>query len=238
MIRTKISALLIALIALSGCSFLDVEPGYVVDAYLTTRVINGDTMVAINGNAQSNVAVKSVRMYNVDGKFEYDLKNLYSDGSGFEFFADTADYMTSFDDEGLVYFEITHENGDFGLQPDYLYSDLLLPFEIKEVVPDTLHYHSGQTETVLWDEMEDVAYLNLTMTLADTLIYFHPYVTYDNYCNINSLDNWWINNYTPQEGDTFKVYMSALMLEYGASSISEIQCVAYSPGFTFVWSAD
>lgn len=240
MLKKKKSVLwlLLALLA-SGCSFMEVEPSYLVDAFLSTQVIDGDTMVAVNGYVQSDYPMSAVKMYHEDESFSYELSSVYEDGYSFEHVADSNDFVSDFDGTGLVYFEMEHDGEYHGLQADYLYNNLIYPFEVTNVVPDTLGGdHSDNAETIIWDNVEDADYVCIYLTMADTLIYSRVYISgYHGSFKIKSNDTGWINSYVPKKGDEFKVQMTAMMMEDALTYISNLQCVTFSKNiYSFIWT--
>ncbi len=238
MLKNKISILWLSVVLLtSGCSWLEVEPTYLVDAFYSTQLIDGDTLVAINGYAQSDFSMTSVRMYNEGEDFSYDLSALFDDGYAFEFAADSNDFVKDFEDYGLIYFEIEHEEDYSGLKADFVYDDLIYPFEISNVRPDTSGVNSDNAAILEWEDVENADFVSIYITRADTLVYNRVYIDgLRGSFKIKATDRAWINYYMPQLGDEFEVQMTAMMMEDATSYVANLQCITFSNTFSFTWS--
>jgi len=232
MTKTAISKLLItgSLIGLLySCVDLDVEKQYLADAYISTKIIDGDTLFAIESCIQANDIMTGVKMKNPDS-IEVNLKKISA--SYYEYIVADSFFTSQQPHTGNYIFSVFFADETAVTTVDNLTADIIKPTQIKEVKINNV----DKIVSVEWIKNDKAVYYTVKILKNDTILYSSGLIS-DGYSSATIYPysgNWAINK-NPKGGETYDLIVSAILTEKDATKYFEIQAISQSSKSTFVW---
>jgi len=237
----KMKKILSLILILSGltltfysCVNLDTEKGksYFPDAYICSKIINGDTLYLVGGYVSANTPIKSVIMKSPDGSFSVDLNQVDSYGYYFERKLKDADFSSKKPVKGYYKFEIVNSDGSVSDTSNYVSDETLAPVKIEGVVPDS----TNESITINWDKNSDASYYVVRLLRNDSIIYISNDID-TGYTSmiLYSYSSGWASDIVLKSGDSLKVVISGVMEEITDSQYSEAQAASFSSPVGIVW---
>lgn len=215
-----------------SCINIDSQKEKLTDAYICSKIMNGDTVYALEGYVKSNYAMKSVVMKNPDQSLSFNLlESSYSAGY-FEKEVKDEDFKLQKPATGNYLFEISYQDGTSVEATDYLSSDILEPIGIKSVTPDSV----AQSVVVEWVDNTKADYYTVRFLKHDSIIFLSDWIDPSfSSIKIYASSYGWATNITPEAGDSLKVIVAGILLETGNTVYLETQSVSFSLPVGVVW---
>jgi hypothetical protein len=215
-----------------SCIDLDVDKQTVADTFISTKIIDGDTLFAISGYVSSNTTMKSVTMKNPDGSLPVDLKQIEYYGYYFEKALNDKEYTSQKPAAGKYQFEIEYEDKTTCDTTNYVSADILAPIEIKEIKPNS----TNKSIIINWVKNSVADYYVVRIFKNDSIIYITNEID-PGYTSmiVYNYSNGWVNNYYPEAGDSLEVVISGVLYESGSSQNTQFQSVSNSSEAGVVW---
>jgi hypothetical protein len=232
----KISTFLIivtgSFITFFSCINLDVEKEILADAFIASKIINGDTIYAIGGYVSSNTAMKSVTIKSPNGNFSAELKKTNYYGGYYERPLNDEDFSKIKPSKGNYKFEITFDDDTKSDTTDYVTSDILEPIEIKEIKTDDIN----NSVLVDWVKNKNADYYTISIYRNDSIVYYSNqidpgYSSVEIFAHTNS----WETNINPNPGDSLQIIVSGVLRESGNSLYPEFQSLSLSSKVDVIW---
>jgi len=215
-----------------SCVNLDTEKQSLPDAYICSKIVNGDTLYNLGGYVSSNTTMKSVTMESADGSFLDSLLKLDYSGYYFERTLSEGNYKSLKPVKGYYKFEIVYGDGTICDTTDYVSADILAPVKITEVKTDSV----DQSITVNWDKSSSASYFIVKFIRNDSLLFISSGIP-SGYSSmiVYTYSSGWNSNIPLETGDSLDVIISGILNESGDSQYSEIQSVSFSLPVGLVW---
>lgn len=215
-----------------SCVDLDVDKQTLADAFITAKIVDGDTLYALSGYISSNTTMKSVTMKSPDGNQSVDLKQIDYYGYYFEKELKDEDYTSQKPVIGNYKFEIEYEDKTICDTTNYVSADILAPITIKEVKPDS----TNKSIVINWVKNSVADYYVVRIFKDDSIVYITNEIDpgYSS-MNVSNYSSGWVNNYYPEAGDSMKVVISGILYESGSSQNTKFQSVSNSSEVGVVW---
>lgn len=211
----------------------DDEKEYTVDAYISTQLVDGDTLYALDCYIYSyNAPISSAVMKDPGKTYSVDLSGLGSAGFYFEHATSFDSYSTTKPASGEYLFTMNFTDGTSETEYDEVSNTLIMPTYIEEIVPDS----DNHTLTVTWAEKSDADYYNILLFRSDTIVYasglinnvYKAAVIYPN-------TNYWNSGYSPVAGDTIEVMISCIVGGSDNRRYYKSQSISRSQKVSAVW---
>jgi hypothetical protein len=215
-----------------SCINLDTEKENLSDAFICSKIINGDTVYVLEGFVQSNYTMKSVILKNPDKSLSFDLSRASYSGGYFERVVKNEDFTPQIPATGNYSFEIVYDDGTTVEATDYLSADILKPVEIKDVTP----VPDNQSIVVDWVKNTKSDYYNVRILSKDSIIFLSDLID-SAYSSIKifAYSYGWNSNISPEAGDSLQVVVTGILSEIGNSKYMEVQSVSFSLPVGVVW---
>jgi len=231
--------LIIIFLLLSGsfltfisCVNLETEQQSLPDAYVCSKIIDGDTLYILGGYVSSNTTMKSVSMKNADGSLSDSLTKIDYNGYYFERTLNENNYKTQKPVKGYYKFEIVYGDGTICDTTDYVSTDILAPIKITTVKTDSVN----RSITINWEKNSIASYYCIKLFRHDSLVFISNGIP-SGYSSmmVYTYSNGWNTNIPLKSGDSLNVVISGILNESGDSPYSEIQSVSFSLPVGLVW---
>jgi hypothetical protein len=215
-----------------SCVNLDTEKQSLPDAYVCSKIVNGDTLYILGGYVNSNSTMKSVIMESTDGSVSDSLTKLDYNGYYFERTLNEGNYKLQKPVKGYYNFEIVYGDGTICDTTDYVSADILTPIKITEVKTDSV----AQLITVNWEKNSKASYFIVKFFRNDSLVFISNGIS-SSYSSmmVYTYSSGWNSNIPLKSGDSLDVVISGVLNESGDSQYSEIQSVSFSLPVGLVW---
>jgi hypothetical protein len=215
-----------------SCVNLDTEKQILPDAYVCSKIIDGDTLYILGGYVSSNATMKSVTMESADGSLSDSLTKLDYNGYYFERTLNENNYKSQKPVKGYCKFEIVSGDGTICDTTDYVSADILAPVKITEVKTDSV----DQSIIVNWGTNSNASYYVVKFFKNDSLVFISNGIP-SGYSSmiVYTYSSGWNTNIPLESGDSLDVVISGILNESGDSQYSEIQSVSFSLPVRFVW---
>jgi hypothetical protein len=215
-----------------SCVNLDTEKQSLPDAYICSKIIDGDTLYILGGYVSSNTTMKSVHMESADGSLSDSLTKLDYNGYYFERTLNENNYKTQKPAKGYYKFEIVYGDGTVCDTTDYVSADILAPIKITAVKTDSV----DQSITVNWEKNSIASYYCVKFFRNDSLVFISNGIpsAYSSMM-VNTYSSGWNTNIPLESGDSLDVVISGILNESGDSQYSEVQSVSFSLPVGLVW---
>jgi hypothetical protein len=217
----------------SSCIDLETEPVFFSDAFIVSRLVDGDTLYAVDAQVQCSVPMKSVLMNCDKNEDEFQLYPLFTDSMLFEYTTTIQNYKAQVPGQGYYNFQITLSDKSTHSHFDIINSRFLKPFSV-----DTIFYYPGEMSTTFdWPAVLGANYYYARVLKNDSILFNSGWINSE-FTSIrltaNSLG--WYSAYTPKEGDSLQFVVLAVLAEdHMYNNMLEIQSVAFSSNYGFVW---
>jgi len=217
----------------TSCIDLESEPVFFSDVFVVSRVIDGDTLFAVDAQVQCSMPMKSVVMESEKNEGEIQLYPLYSDSSLFEYATPLQNYKAQIPSQGYYYFSITLSDKSTHSHSDMINSKVLKPFSL-----DTLYYSGNEMSTTFdWPTMTDADYYYARIMKHDTIVFNSGWIN-NEFTSIKLTPGslGWYGDYEPKIGDSLNFVVFAILAEETMyNNMLEIQSIAFSSPNNFVW---
>lgn len=224
--------ILLSVLALTSCTNSEFERQYVSDLMLVTKVINGDTVFAIDGYISINDDADSVRVKGTTNLgFNKKFKENEDSPRFFEYTTPDSLYSKIVPATSEYTFAIYHTDQTV----EYQY-DRVTTAKLKPPVIDSVRFDKNYNQIDLyWEKVDGVGTYILQMYRGDEIIFRTPNLipTLEVFSINKSSSVYWYKNV--EDGDTLKVRIVAIAFEDEYKSSNNYQAMSFS-GFTeVVW---
>jgi hypothetical protein len=215
-----------------SCVNLEQEKTVIADAFITSKIINGDTLFAIEAYVRSNATMDEVTFELPDKSKKLELINVNNVGSLYEYIAPNNDFSATRPTKGNYTFQIEFSDNTSQNLTDNVSDSVLLPITIKEIKPDLVE----KNVFIDWAKVSGANYYIIRIEKSDTIVFISDLIHADySSAKINANTVGWVNNYLPKSGDQLNVYLSSLMKESGTTEFLEVQAISYSEIKPVAW---
>ena len=223
---------MISLFFLGSCIDLDTKPAYYSDAIILSKIMDGDTVFALDAQAQSNMQISKVTFQGTALNAPIELYNISSDSTVFEYITPESGYQSQPPASGSYVFNIVLKDGTAHSETEYIGSKWLKPFTLKDFSFNT----NDLLATVEWPSVQDAGYYNVRF-LHNNKVVFNSRLINKEYTTVTIPQNSteWVGNYVAKTGDTLSVVVLAILLEDSAFDVLKIQSISYSNQIDFEW---
>jgi hypothetical protein len=215
-----------------SCVNLGIEKQNLADAYICSKIINGDTLYILGGYVSSNNILKSANLESADGSLSDSLSKLDYNGYYYERILNENKYKSQKPAKGFYNFEIIFADGTICDTTDYVSADILAPVKITEVKTDSV----AQSITVSWEKNSLASYFIVKFFKNDSLVFISNGIS-SSYSSmmVYTYSSDWNSNIPLKSGDSLDVVISGVLNESGDSQYSEIQSASFSMPVGLVW---
>jgi len=232
----RISTFLISAVSFFGfysCVDLDVDLENFADAYIASKIINGDTVFALEAYAQSNYNMKSVSLKSPDNSEpEIDLVQIDYGGGIFEKKTDDANFIATKPKAGNYTFNINYLEQTPMVEIDKLSDSIIYPTTISEIILDSLE----NVVTVKWTKVKNADAYILKVIENENYVFISSKIAPEAISATFSINSYgWLNQYQPVRGKEYQFMISAVLYEESNIKYNEIQGVSHSEKVKAIW---
>ena len=217
------------LVVLVSCLDMNTDREYLADAYVTSKVINGDTLFSIEAYVEASAPMSKVTMRFPSGQ---DVELVKITTGYFEYVAPESTFSPTIPNEAEYSFSILFEDSEVITASDLVTKKVLLPMNIKKLE------EAVETSTISldWAKDENANYYSIKIFKKNTIIYSSGLISFEyTGTKIDSYEKGWALHQNPEEGDTVMVVVSGLLKEEGNPQYLEFQSISNSDGKIIVW---
>lgn len=236
----KKAVLILAIAALfSSCLDEDTTTQYVSDMFLVSKVIDGDTLFAIDGTLYSDNKIDSVRGEGVYYKgFNHAFTKL--DDAGFFFEYRTPDLLYQKNIPAASEYNMTAYHTD-GTKKTL--TDEVSTLAIAPAVIDSFGYDRFEKKIYLdWTKVNNAEYYSVRISNTKGEIIFNSsnLIYQTQTYSIDEFTQGWYNNTLPNYGDTLSLCVIGLLFEENASVSynNNYQAISFSETQEVVWGKE
>ena len=214
---------------LTSCFTLDSEVDNYSDVYITSKIINNDTMFALGAFSQSNNSLDSVTLIGPDNR-KYSLIQ-FKTFSYFEKEIDSSEYINSVPTIGDYTFTYYYSDNTSAEEIVTLENTLADISTIDSISVDDDY----NTITVYWQKANDVDYYSVRIYDEDSAIFLSDLITSDTSAyNISTVSSTWTTY--PEDGKTYNLEINSIKLDlYNYTNYINYLCISSSEQVDFVW---
>ncbi len=224
----------IFIITLISCESDEAATSAVGDAFIIAKKTEQDTIYGLSLHAVSNknfTTVSASPKDVIDVAYELSAFN----GLQYNFLYETEEnnFGTSLPQTGVYEFSANMENGENIKFTDNLTDDIIYP----PLITDCQYDDTNENIEIEWEEDDDVDVYNVKIYKTDgTAVFIGSGINpeNDNY-SLDVTTTGWLNNYTPNNGESYTVELNAYMYEAIKADMN-LQCISMST-HTVTWGA-
>lgn len=226
-------AVLALTIGVTSCLDIESDPVFICDAFIVSRIIDGDTLYALDAQVQSSQAMKKVTMTGGDIETSISLYPISTDSSVYEYSAKDEQYKSTVPEADYYLFSVVLNNNS-----TYSLSDAVLAKSLKPFTIDSIYYYSNDmTMTFDWPVVTNASYYYARIIRNDTIVFDSGLISNEfTSMKLTSTSSGWYNSYKPGAGDSLVFSAMAIMKEDVIyNNYLEIQSLSFSDFMPFVW---
>jgi hypothetical protein len=220
------------ILTFSSCIDLNTEPRYFADAFIVSRIVEGDTLFAIDAQAQSNMPISKVSLRSDNSESTIELKSITPDSTIFEHITPITNYFKQLPKAGSYIFDFVLQNGTQNSDYEVIKSKWIKPFHISSISFNS----NDMSETFDWPEVTDANYYYAQLVRNDTIVFKSGLINKEfSSVKVYPNSNGWMGSYVAKTGDSLTVFIMAILAEDSNSGYLEIQSISYSDSVDFAW---
>lgn len=224
--------ILLSVWALAACTNMELERQYVSDLMLVTKVINGDTVFAIDGYISTNDDADSVRVKGTTN-LGFNKKFIANELSNRFFEYSTPDSLYSKIAPATSEYTFTIYHSDQTVEYQY---DRVTSAKLKPPVIDSVRFDAKYNQIDLfWKKVEGVETYIVQMYRGDEIIFRTPNLipTLTSFSINKSSSEYWYKSV--EDGDTLNVRLVAIAFEDDYKTVNNYQAMSFSGFSEVVW---
>ena len=212
------SLLLLLIIAgITSCESEEIIANARGDAFIVTKIMDGDTVFGLSLHAVGNSPFSSVIASPNDDQGQLYQLDPYL-GSSYEYYYEEDDYSTELPYVGDYEFEAVFQSGDEDTSTDVLADEIIYP----PVITMSEFTSSDSQINLEWELKDDVDYCIVAIFDEGGNLVFvsESLVGNSNSFQIYPLTDGWISGGSPEDGDLLNIELAIYMYEEGKTGVN------------------
>lgn len=206
------------------------------DIYIESKVIENDTVFALAYVCQANIAIESVNVANIAQSSELELTAYDKYNTTFVKFANDSEFQSEVATNGVFVFTTKFTDQTEAIRNEVLSGDIIYPAKIDQEA--TLWNDQKNQFEFEWNDVAGFSYYALRLYDDTGLRVYASHLirgasSYQ--VKLPENDDYWLEDYEPQEGATYTVEVAA----YRAEDLNREKLEAMSQtSSTIVWNTE